>query len=126
LSTAQVTAQNVAPDIADQSNPTQFPAINVYCEKVVNNLGEKFRTFSGTAQMAVEVRHSQDQLSGLQDGLETYADAVMQVLNTNRGDWGSGMFYAGAYAVAFGAVKKGGKNFMQTAKITFEIGVSIS
>jgi preprotein translocase subunit Sss1 len=28
--------------------------------------------------------------------------------------------------VAFGAVKPGGKNFIQVAKITFEIGVSKS
>jgi hypothetical protein len=36
----QVRAQNVAPDIADQSNVMQFPAVNVYCEKIVNSLGE--------------------------------------------------------------------------------------
>ena len=126
LSAAQVLAQNVAPNIADQNNPTQYPAISVYCEKIVNNLAEKFRTVSGSVQVAIEVRHSQDQLSGLQDALETYADAVMQVLNTNRGDWGNGMFYGGEYQAAFGAVKHGGKNFLQAAKITFEIGVSRS
>jgi hypothetical protein len=124
LNAGQVRAQNVAPDIADQSNTMQYPAINVYCEKIVNNLVEKFRTFSGSVQVAIEVRHSQDRLDGLQDGLETYADAVMRVLNANRGDWGNGMFYGGEYQAAFGAVKHGGKNFMQVAKITFEIGVS--
>ena len=124
LSAAQVVAQNVAPNIADQSNPTQYPAISVYCEKIVNNLAEKFRTFSGSVQVAIEVRHSQDQLSGLQGALETYADAVMQVLNANRGDWGNGMFYSGGYEVSFAAVKHGGKNFIQTAKIALEIGVS--
>jgi hypothetical protein len=124
LNAAQVRAQNVAADIADQSNTMQYPAINVYCEKIVNSLVEKFRTFSGSAQVTVEVRHSQDRLDGLQDGLETYAEAVMQVLNANRGDWGNGMFYGGQYQAAFGAVKHGGKNFMQIAKITFEIGVS--
>jgi hypothetical protein len=124
LSAAQVRAQNVAPDIADQSNTMQYPAVNVYCEKIVNNLVEKFRAFSGNVQTTIELRHSQDRLDGLQDALENYADAIMQVLNSNRGDWGSGMFYGGAYQVAFGAVKHGGKNFQQVAKITFEIGVS--
>jgi hypothetical protein len=126
LNAAQVRAQNVAPDIADQSTTMQYPAINVYCEKIVNNLAEKFRTFSGSVQVAVELRHSQDRLEGLQDGLETYADAVMQVLNANRGDWGNGLFYGGAYQAAFGAVKHGGRNFLHVAKITFEIGVSRS
>ena len=61
---------------------------------------------------------------GLQDKLELYVDGTMRMLNASRGDWGDGMFYGGEYAVAFGPVKQGGKNFMQTAKITFEIGVS--
>ena len=126
LNSAQVRAQNVAPDIADQSNTMQYPAVNVYCEKINNNLAEKFRSFSGSVQTAVELRHSQDRLDGLQDAMENYVDAIMQVLNANRGDWGNGMFYCGEYQVAFGAVKHGGKNFQQVAKITFEIGVSRS
>jgi hypothetical protein len=126
LNVAQVRAQNVATDIAERSNTVQYPAVNVYCEKVVNSLAEKFRAFSGSAQMVIELRHSLDRIDGLQDSLEAYADAVMQVLNTNRGDWGDGMFYAGEYQAIFGAVKHGGKNFIQVVKITFEIGVSRS
>jgi hypothetical protein len=76
--------------------------------------------------MAIEIRQSQDRLEGLQDRLELYADAVMQLLNGSRGDWGDGMFYNGEYEVAFGPVRQGGKNFMQVAKVTFEIGVSRS
>jgi hypothetical protein len=34
------------------------------------------------------------------------------------------MYYTGGYEVALGAVKHGGRNFIQTAKITFQIGVS--
>lgn len=126
LNNTQVRAQNVAPDIADQSNTMQYPAVNVYCEKIVNSLVEKFRSFSGNVQAVVEARHSQDRLDGLQDTLENYVDAILQVLNANRGDWGSGMFYCGEYQVVFGAVKHGGKNFQQVAKVTFEIGVSRS
>jgi len=62
----------------------------------------------------------------LQDAVELYADAVMQTLNSGRGDWGDGMFYGGAYDVSFGPIKKGGRNFIQVAKVTFEIGVSRS
>jgi hypothetical protein len=124
LDATQVRSQNVTDDIAERSGTTQYPAVSVYCEKVSNTMAEKFQTFSGTAQMAIELRHSQDRLDGLQDSLEVYADAVMQMLNRNRGDWGDGMYYAGAYQTAFSAVKHGGKNFVQTAKVTFEIGVS--
>jgi hypothetical protein len=123
---AQLRAQNVAADLAERSEGTKYPAVQVYCEKIANTLAEKFRTFSGTVRMAVEVRHSRDRLDGLQDQLEIYADAVTQVLHGSRGDWGDGMFYGGAYDVSFSAVKHGGRNFIQTAKITFEIGVSKS
>ena len=124
VESSQVRAQNAAADIAERILGVKYPAVNVYCEKIVNELREKFRTFSGTAQMAIEIRQSQDRLEGLQDRLELYADAVMQLLNASRGDWGDGMFYTGEYEVAFGPVKQGGKNFMQVAKVTFEIGVS--
>ena len=126
LDMAQVRAQNVAADLAERASKLKYPVVNVYCEKVTNRLTEKFRRFSGTVQMTIEIRHSQDRLEGLQDSLHLYTDAAAQVLAANRGDWGNGMFYAGGYEASFGAVKQGGKNFIQVAKVTFEIGVSIS
>jgi hypothetical protein len=123
---SQVRAQNVAADLVERSSGTEYPAANVYCEKLVNKLTEKFRTFSGTAQMAIEIRYSHDRLEGLQDRLELYTDAVAQTLDGWRGDWGDGMFFAGAYEASFGAVKHGGKNFVQQAKITFDIEVSVN
>jgi hypothetical protein len=121
---AQVRAQNVAADMAERSGTVKYPSVNVYCEALVNDLREKFRSFSGKAQMAIEVRYSQDRLEGLEQRLELYVDGAMRMLNESRGDWGEGMFFGGKYQVAFSPVKQGGKNFMQTAKITFEIGVS--
>ncbi|PWU04194.1 MAG: hypothetical protein C5B51_17235 [Terriglobia bacterium] len=124
LETAQIRSQNAGADLAERSHSTKYPCMNVYCEKLANTLTEKFRTFSGTLRVSVEVRHSQDKLDGLQDVLELYVDSVTQVLDASRGDWGSGMYYSGAYEVLLAAVKHGGRNFMQTAKISFDIGVS--
>jgi hypothetical protein len=126
LDPAQVRSGNISPDLAERSDTVQYPAANIYCEKLVNSQIEKFRTFSGAVQMAIDFRHSEDRLNHLQSNLETYADAIMGVLAASLGDWGGGMYYAGVYQVAFGPVKHGGRNFIQTAKITFEIGVSIS
>jgi hypothetical protein len=116
--------QNVAADLAERSGPVKYPAVSVYCEKIANDLREKFRSFSGTVQMAIEVRHSQDRLEGIEDALEQCTDAITSTLNASRGDWGDGMFYSGGYQVSFGAAKRGGKNFTQVAKVTFEVGVS--
>jgi hypothetical protein len=126
LSTDQIWTQNVGADLAEKANLVRYPVVQIYCEKLVNSLTEKFRSFSGTAQMVIEIRHSQDRLEGLQDALESYADAATALVNGSRGDWGNGMFYGGGYEVAYSAVKKGGKNFIQVTKVTFKIGVSRS
>ena len=120
----QIRTQNVASEMAERALGMKYPAVNVYCEKIVNGLREKFRSFSGTVQMTMELRHSQDRLEGLQERLELYVDAAMEMLNQGRGDWGDGMYFGGTYEVSFGPVKQGGKNFIQVAKVTFEIGVS--
>ncbi len=123
---AQVRLGNISAEIAARSTVAQYPAANVYCEKIINSQVEKFRTFSGTLQMAIDLSHSEDRVENVQANLELYADAVMGVLDASSGDWGGGMFYGGGYQIAFGPVKQGGRNFIQTAKINFEIGVSIS
>jgi hypothetical protein len=96
----------------------------VYCEKIQKQLKEKFRNFSGKAIMAIEVRVSQDRLDGIEEQAQMYLDAVTQVLDQNRGDWGEGMYYAGCYEATLAAVKHGGQNFVQIGKVTFEVGVS--
>jgi hypothetical protein len=126
LDAAQIRTGNIAADLADRSDIVRYPSANVYCEKIVNSQVEKFRTFSGTIQMTIDLRHSEDRVDKVQSHLELYADAVMGVLDVSSGDWGGGMYYGGGYQVAFTPIKHGGKNFIQTAKITFEIGVSIS
>ena len=120
----QIRAQNVAADLAERSSGVKYPAVNVYCQRIANEQREKFRKFSGRVFMAVEVRHSQDRLDGLEGKLQTYADAVTQTLQGSLGDWGDGMFFGGAYEVAFGAVKHGGQNFLQAATVTFALEVS--
>jgi hypothetical protein len=126
VATLQIQAQNVAPDLAERSTTVQYPAVNVYCEKIVNDLEEKFQTFSGTVHMVAEIRHSQDGLAGLEAAVELYADAVTQSLDFNRGDWGDGMYYAGGYQVAFSPVKHAGKNFLQVARVSFELNVGVN
>jgi len=120
----QIIAQNVTADIAEQSTPSKYPLVYVYCDKVVNELREKFRAFSGEAQMVVEARVSQDRLEEIETNLQAYVDAITQVLDDNRGDWGDGVFFDGGYEVSFGGVKHGGKNFLQVAKVSFVLEIS--
>jgi hypothetical protein len=120
----QIVGQNVAPDLAEQSLGIKYPMIYCYCSKLVNDLEEKFRAFSGEARMSIEVRVSQDRLDELESRLHTYVDAITSVLDENRGDWGDGFFYGGGYQVEFNRVKHGGLNFLQAAEITFALEIS--
>ncbi|MGA2134613.1 MAG: hypothetical protein ABSH50_20190 [Bryobacteraceae bacterium] len=120
----QIGGQNASIELTERSTTMVYPAVSVYCEKIVNQLKEKFRDFSGKALIAVEVRVSQDRLDGIEDQLELFVDAVTQVLDQNRGDWGEGMYYTGCYEATLSPVKHGGQNFIQVGKITFEVGVS--
>ena len=124
IAAQQVIAQNVGADLLEQSKVTKYPVVCIYCNKIANVLREKFRTFSGDADMVIEARISQDRLDGLGTNVQLYTDAITQVLDSNRGDWGDGVFYSGGYEVTFGGVKQGGLNFIQIAKVSFTVDIS--
>src|ERR1700722_12840776 len=119
-----IVALNASVEISDKVGYVQYPALLVYCDKLSNTLKEKFRQFSGKAHVVVEVRHSQDTLPGLDSAVQVYADAVCALLDDSRGDWGSGLFYGGGYEVSFEPTGKGGRNFLQRAKVGFDVEVS--
>ncbi|MBI4876801.1 MAG: hypothetical protein HY822_19365 [Acidobacteria bacterium] len=125
IGTAQIATQNVTAELAERSEIVRYPSVHVYCEKLSNRFREKFRTFSGQAHLVLEIRVSLDRLEGLEQQVQLYADAVTRVLEQRRGDWGGGLFYGGGYEVVFGAAKRGGKNYLQTATITLDVDVSI-
>jgi|SRR5579864_7529254 len=119
-----IVVQNVSAAISERALVTKYPAVHVYSDRVRNLLTEKFRTFSGKVRTVAEVRVSQDRLEGIEDQLRLYVDAVTQVLDGNRGDWGQGAFFAGQYEVSFDPVQHGGSNFLQIARVSFEVDLS--
>lgn len=116
---------NVSSELAEKTGEAKYTAVYVYCERMSNTLKEKFRSFSGTVQMSMEIRVSQDRFDGIDQQTQLYAEAAAQVLTQNRGDWGQGLFYTGQYDVQYGPVKHGGRNFLKTGKITFPVEASI-
>ena len=119
-----IAALNASVEISEKTGHALYPALLVYCDKLSNSLTEKFRQFSGKAHLVVEVRYSQDRLDGLETNTQVYADAVCAMLDDSRGDWGSGTFYTGGYDVSYEPVASGGKNFLQRARVGFDVEVS--
>jgi hypothetical protein len=124
LPAEHIVAQNTSVAIAERSNAVKYPVLHVYSDRVRNLLTEKFRNFSGKIRTVAEVRVSQDRIEGLEDQLRLYVDAVTQVLDANRGSWEQGVFFTGGYEVNFEAVQHGGRNFLQVARVSFEVDLS--
>ena len=115
----------MAADVAEKTSGVRYPVVYVYCEKVVNDLREKFRTFSGTAELSVDIRVSHEHMDDLQGLLQAYVEAVTDVLDKRRGQWAKGVFYSGGYEIHFGPIKRGGRNFIQSAKVDLTVNVSV-
>jgi hypothetical protein len=126
IPTAYVMNQNVSFELSERALVVKYPAVYVYADRVQNLLTEKFRTFSGKVRTIVEIRVSQDRLEGLEETLRLYVEAVTQVLDVNRGSWGEGAFFTGGYDASIEPVRHGGRNFLQIAKVTFEVDISVS
>lgn len=123
---ARVEERNVAAAVLEKKAGAQYPSVFLYCDRVENTLREKFRTFSGQARMVAEIRVTHDHLEGLENAMRLYSDAFTQVLDFNRGDLGGGMFFGGGYVVEFMPAAEGGKHYIQTARVTFSIEVSLN
>jgi hypothetical protein len=122
LESAPVTEVSYVPEeIEEQSTKVSYPSCRIYCEKVQNRADVKFRQFAGDYQMATEVTHSQNTLDGLTDMLQATADAVGAVLESNQGNLGDGMVLQPGYEIETGAVTRGGLNYMQRAKVVFQM-----
>lgn len=121
----RVVNQNVSFELSARAQVVKYPAVYVYTDRVRNLLTEKFRTFSGKVRTIAEVRVSEDRIEGLEEQLRLYVEAVTQVMDANRGSWGEGAFFTGGYEVRIEPVRHGGRNFLQIAKVEFEVDLSI-
>lgn len=119
-----VISQNAPMALMEKSAAVKYPVVLIYADRVQNLLTEKFRNFSGKVHAVAEVRVSQDRIEGLEEKVRLYVDAVTQVLDANRGDWGQGMFFTGGYEVKFDPLQHGGRNILQAAKVIFEVDLS--
>jgi hypothetical protein len=117
--------ENVSREVAERAQTFRYPAVYIYCDRVRNLLREKFRSFSGTARLNIEVRVSGERLQGLEQQLGLYLDAITEVLHQSQGDWGNGVFYGGGYEIQFEAAKPGGRSYTQSGRVVLDVDVSL-
>jgi hypothetical protein len=119
-----VEALQAPAELREKKLRVEYPSLTVAVDRVKNEMREKFRRFSGIVRVVAEVRVSQDRLDGLTESLQFYADAVGDAIERQRGDLGDGVYLPGTYEVTFEAVKRGGLNYQQTARVSCELAVS--
>jgi hypothetical protein len=73
----------------------------------------------------VDIRASHEHLEELQKQLELYVGSAIDVLSRKRGTWPGGMFYSGGYEIVYSPVKRGGRNYLQSALVRLEVHISV-
>jgi hypothetical protein len=125
LVAANLLEQHIGMDLAEKATHQHYPSVHIYCEKVQNGLKEKFRRFSGTATLVVDVRVSHEHVGDLQQQLQVYVQSVTDVLDINRGNWGAGVYFTGAYEITYSPARRGGKNFTQAAQVRLNVQINL-
>ena len=123
---SQILLSSVAPDMGDKALQLSYPRVCIYSNGAKNTQLEKFRSFSGTVAVTVEIWTSGDLATQVDQWIHLYAEAVTEVLRSNTGDWGDGLFYSGNYDLSLQPPKAGGLGYVESAKLTFNLNVSLS
>lgn len=121
LEDKSVRLENIPADLADENRSVVYPALYLYTARMENLLRRKFAGFAGPIRFVADVRCTGERYEGLERELASYVEAVTTGLEANTGSWDQNLIYNGAYTVKFEAVKLGGRNFIQSAKIELEV-----
>lgn len=125
IETQQIVLSSASPDIGDKDVQLTYPRVCLYSAGFKNNQAEKFRSLSGTMGVVADVWASSNLATDSDTWIHYYVSAVSAVLTENRGDWGNGLFFSGVYDAQFQSPKSGGLGFVQMARITFQLTVSV-
>lgn len=122
----QIVLSSASPDIGDKDVQLTYPRICLYSSGVKNTQTEKFRSVSGTLAVSADIWASSNLVTDSDTWIHYYVEAVTSLLTANKGDWGNGLFFPGVYDVQFQPPKSGGIGFVQVARVTFQLTVSVS
>lgn len=120
----QIYASSASLAMAELQQELGYPRVAVASTRFRNTQQEKFRSVSGTVTVTAEIAATGDLLTNVDTSIHFYVEAIANLLRRNRGDWGDGIFFSGGYDVDIQAPKAGGSGFLQTARVSFDVGVS--
>jgi hypothetical protein len=126
IMSSQIILTSAGPEIADKEIQLVYPRICLYSDRVKNAQREKFRTFSGSIAVVAEIWSSGNLVGQADQWIHYYVEGLTSILRANIGDWGDGFLFSGIYDVQLQSPKTGGLGYVELAKITCSLDVSLS
>lgn len=120
----QIISSNMPAALLAQQSGMRYPRFQIYCDRVENEMTEKFNKFSGTARLTVEIHHSHEKWESVTSALELYVQAVTNTIEAQRGQLADGVHLPGRYVVDVDAPKAGGRGFLQSARILIPVEIT--
>ena len=125
ISSDQVVVSSAARELGDREIEFNYPRVCVYSSQMKNTQEEKFRSFSGGIVMAADIWASGNLLDDSDQWIHYYIEALTAILRANRGDWGDGFLFSGIYDVQLQPPKIGGFGYVELARVTCGLNVSL-
>jgi hypothetical protein len=126
IASEQILLSSAPVGMADNNAQLTYPSVCIYSAGLKNTAIEKFRAFSGEVSIVAEIWASGDLISEVDTWIHSYVEVVTAVLRSTTGDWGNGLSFWGVYEIQFQPPKIGGLGFVQSAKVTFDLAVSLN
>lgn len=124
--TSQIVATAISPELADKNAQMTYPRVCIYCTQIKNSHTQKFRSFSGSIAIVIEVWFSSNLVETTGAGLHYFVEAVTSILRANQGDWGDGFYFSGLYDVQLQVPKPGGFGFVESARVICSLDVNVN
>ena len=125
ISSDQVVISSAARELGDREIEFNYPRVCVYSSQIKNTQEEKFRSFSGGVVVAADIWASGNLLDDSNQWIHYYVEALTAILRANRGDWGDGFLFSGIYDVQLQPPKIGGFGYVELARVTCGLNVSL-
>jgi hypothetical protein len=106
---------------SEREGETRLPRVAFSLKQLSSRGAEKLARSSAKATLLVEIAISAEKAEQVQNAVADYIDALLDVLERNRGLWSAGVFYAGEFDVEIKPLAKGGLNFTQSAVFEIEV-----
>ncbi len=126
LTSSQVVLNSAANEIANREILLTYPRLCLYASQIRNAQREKFRSFSGYVVLVAELWASGNMIGDADQWIHFYVEGLTAILRANIGDWGNGFFFSGIYDVQLQPPKVGGFGYLELAKLTCHLEVSLA